>query len=70
MFNPVSPRLTNISFLPTISMHNQEKRFEESFCSPKEKCFDLLSKSLNEFLMAMYGEMTLENLGIYLDTGA
>ena len=51
-------------------MHNQEKRFEESFYSPKEKCFDLLSKSLNEFLMEMYGEMTLENLGIYLDTGA
>ena len=48
-------------------MDNQQKRFEEIFYSPKEECFDLLSKSLNEFLMKMYREMTLENLYMYVD---
>ena len=28
-FNPLSPKVTNIYFLPTISVHNQEKRLWE-----------------------------------------
>ena len=54
--NPLSPRVTNINFLLTILIHDQEKRLEElrQWCT-KEKCFDLLSGSLNYFYKAIYG---------------
>ena len=44
-----------INFLKTISLHNQENRLGELMKKlPKRKCFDLLSNSLNLFLMEMY----------------
>ena len=62
------PIVTNIDFLPMISLHCQETRWWELIkWSPKRKCFDLLSNSLNSFLTT-YIEISLENL--YVDSGA
>ena len=47
--------VTNINFLLTISIHCQEIRLWELLkWSPKRKCFDLLSNSLNSFFKEMY----------------
>ena len=50
-FNPLSPnsdQLHGIFFWLTISIQGQEIRFLELIkLSPKRKCFDLLSNSLN-----------------------
>ena len=59
-------RVTNINFLLTISVHNQKKRLWESIkWSPKGKCFDLLSNSLNSFFNKMYGDQTGEFVSGY-----
>ena len=55
MLNPLSPIVTNINFLLTISVCCQEKWLWELIkWSPKKKCFDLLSNSLHYFLKEMY----------------
>ena len=47
--------MTNINFLLTISIHCQEIRLWELIkWSPKRKCFDLLSNSLNLSFKEMY----------------
>ena len=47
--------MTHINFLKTVSLHNQKKSLWEFVkWSLKEKCFDLLSNSLNLFFMEMY----------------
>ena len=47
--------MTNINFLLTISIDCQEIRLWELIkWSPKRKCFDLLSNSLNLFFKEMY----------------
>ena len=47
--------VTNINFLPMISVHCQEIRLWELIkWSPKRKCFDLLSNSLNSFFKEIY----------------
>ena len=49
------PKVININFLITISLHNQVNRLGELMKKlPKRKCFDLLSNSLNLFFMEMY----------------
>ena len=49
------PMVTNIKFLLTISIHCQEIRLWELLkWSPKRKCLDLLSNSLNTFFNNMY----------------
>ena len=49
------PRVTNINFLLTTLIRNQEKRVGEFIkWSPKGKCFDLWTNSLNQFLKEMY----------------
>ena len=59
-------RVTNINFVLTISVHNQKKRLWESIkWSPRGKCFDLLSNSLNSFFNKMYGEQTGEFVSGY-----
>ena len=59
-------RVTNINFFLTISVHNQKKRLWESIkWSPKGKCFDLLSNSLNSFFNKMYGDQTGEFVSGY-----
>ena len=55
LFNPLSPNSDNINCLLTISIHCQEIRLWELITwSPKRKCFDLLSNSLNLFFKEMY----------------
>ena len=51
--NPAQvPKVTNITFLLTISIHNHEKGLWEIIkLSPKRKCFDLLPNSFNLFSM-------------------
>ena len=55
-FNPLSPNnVSNVNFLLTISIQCQEIRLWELIkWSPKGKCLDLLSNSLNLFLKEMY----------------
>ena len=54
-FNPLVPIVTNINFLPMISVHCQETRLWELIkWSPKRKYFDLLSNSLNSFFKEIY----------------
>ena len=66
--NPVSPIVSNINFLLTISIHCQEKWLRELIkWSPKRKCFDLLPNSLNLSLRKCM-KISLENL--YADIGA
>ena len=49
------PKVININFLITISLHNQENRLGELMKKlPKRKCFDLLANSLHLFFMEMY----------------
>ena len=49
--------VTNINFLLTISIDCQEIRLWELIIwSPKRKCLDLLSNSLNLFFKEMYGD--------------
>ena len=49
------PVVTKINFLLTISIQCQEIRFWELIkWSPKRKCFDLFSNSLNLFFKEMY----------------
>ena len=49
------PRMANINFLLTISIQCQEIRLWELIkWSPKRKCVDLLSNSLNLFFKEMY----------------
>ena len=47
--------MTNINFLLTISIDNQEERlWEFKKLPPNEKCFDLLSNSLDSYLKEIY----------------
>ena len=49
------PIVSNVNFLLTISIQCQEIRLWELIkWSPKEKCLDLLSDSLNSFMKEMY----------------
>ena len=58
--------MTNINFLLTISIQCQEIRFWESIkWSPKRKCFDLLSNSLNLFFKEMHRDQFGEFAGGY-----
>ena len=62
------PKVININFLITISLHNKENKSGELMKKlPKRKCFELLSNSLNLFFMECI-EISLENL--YVDIGA
>ena len=63
------PIVTNINFLPTISIPFQEIRLWEIMkWSLKRKCFDLLWNSLNWFFKEMYtdqfGEICMCTLGL------
>ena len=48
------PVVTNINLLLTMSIHCQEIRLWALKWSPKKKCFDLLSNSVNLFFKEMY----------------
>ena len=53
--NPLVPMVTNINFLLTISIDCPEIRLCELLnWSPKRKCLDLLSNSLNPSMKEMY----------------
>ena len=63
------PTMTNINFLPTISIQCQEIRLWELIkWSPKRKCFDLLLNSLKSFFREIYrdpfGEFVSEYWGL------
>ena len=60
------PKVININFLITISLHNQVNRLGELMKKlPKRKCFDLLSNSLNLFFMEMYRDKFGEFVCVY-----
>ena len=60
-------RATHISFLLTIQIHHQEKRLGELIKgSPQGKCFDHVSNSLNLFFKKMFGDLSLENLYVWI----
>ena len=51
------PVVTNVNFLLTISIQSQDIRLWELIkWSPKGKCLDQLSNSLNSFMKEMYGD--------------
>ena len=53
--------MSNISFHPTMSIHNQEKKVERVYeIITKRKCFDLLTNSLNQFFKEMYEDQCEE----------
>ena len=62
------PIVANINFLLTISIHCQEIRLWELIkWSPKRKCFDLLSNSLNSFFKEIYRDQFGEFVCGYWD---
>ena len=64
----VNPIVTNINFLLMISIQCQEIRLCELIkWSPKRKCLDLLSNSLNSFFKEMYGDQFGEFMCGYWD---
>ena len=53
----INLRVTNMDFLHIISTHDQDKRLQELIkWTPKEKCFELWSNSLNLLSREMYGD--------------
>ena len=60
--------MTHISFHPTMSIHNQEKKVKGGFeIITKRKCFDLLPNSLNSFFKEMYEDQSGEFVFGHLD---
>ena len=57
------PIVTNVNFLPKISIQCKGIRLWELIkWSPKGKCLDLLSNSLNSFTKEMYGDQFGESV--------